>query len=68
MQKAIRYALDTWDTDGDGVLDGQQHNTYDIEFFGPNPLTGVMLLGTLRAAEHIAGRLGDAEAALPTGY
>jgi uncharacterized protein (DUF608 family) len=66
VQKTLRYALDTWDTDGDGVLDGQQHNTYDIEFYGPNPLTGVMLLGALRAAAGIADRLGDEAAA--AGY
>ena len=30
-----------WDSDGDGLLDGQQHNTYDIEFYGANPLANV---------------------------
>jgi len=63
VQKTLRYALMTWDTDGDGVLDGPQHNTYDIEFHGPNPLSGIMLLGALRAAEEMATRLGDAAAA-----
>jgi len=27
------------------VLDGVQHNTYDVEFYGPNPLCGVYDLG-----------------------
>ncbi|MGH2389482.1 MAG: GH116 family glycosyl hydrolase, partial [Chloroflexota bacterium] len=62
-QKCLDYALTEWDTDGDGVLDGEQHNTYDIEFWGPNPLTGVLLLGALRAVEEMALRLGDAPAA-----
>jgi len=62
-QKTLRYALATWDTDGDGVLDGEQHNTYDIEFHGPNPLTGVLLLGALAAVEAMATRLEDHDAA-----
>ena len=28
---------------------GEQHNTYDIEFYGPNPLTSILYLGALRA-------------------
>jgi uncharacterized protein (DUF608 family) len=55
--KCLDYAVSTWDTNGDGVLDGEQHNTYDIEFWGPNPLSGVMLLGALRAVEEMARRL-----------
>lgn len=61
-QRALTYAFRQWDTDGDGVLDGEQHNTYDIEFHGPNPLTGFMLLGALKAASEIADYLGDTEA------
>jgi non-lysosomal glucosylceramidase len=62
-RKCLDYALATWDTDGDAVLDGEQHNTYDIEFWGPNPLAGVMLLGALRAVEEMALRLGESETA-----
>ncbi len=64
VQKTLRYAMETWDTDGDGVPDGQQHNTYDIEFYGPNPLTGVMMIGALKAAAAIAERLEDEGAAI----
>lgn len=63
VRQCLDYALITWDTDGDDVLDGEQHNTYDIEFWGPNPLSGVLLLGALRAAEEMALRLGETEAA-----
>ena len=52
-----------WDANRDGVMEGAQHNTYDVEFYGPNPLCGVWYLGALRAAEEMARALGDADAA-----
>jgi uncharacterized protein (DUF608 family) len=48
-----------WDADHDGVMEGVQHNTYDVEFYGPNPLCGVWYLGALRAGEEMARALGD---------
>ena len=48
----------------DGIMEGVQHNTYDVEFYGPNPLCGtVYYLGALRAAEEMARALGDTAAA-----
>jgi uncharacterized protein (DUF608 family) len=52
-----------WDADRDGVMEGVQHNTYDVEFIGPNPLCGVWYLGGLRAGEEMARAAGDAVAA-----
>ncbi|MFT4230829.1 MAG: GH116 family glycosyl hydrolase [Microbacterium sp.] len=57
--RVIDYVFTHWDTDGDGILDGEQHNTYDIEFYGPNPLSNVMLLAALRAASQMAAHVGD---------
>ncbi len=51
-----------WDEDRDGVMEGCQHNTYDIEFYGPNPLSGIWYLGALRAAEEMARAAADASA------
>ena len=45
--------------DRDGVMEGVQHNTYDVEFYGPNPLCGIYYLGALRAAEEMARAVGD---------
>jgi hypothetical protein len=42
-------------------MEGVQHNTYDVEFYGPNPLTGVWYLAALRAAEEMARAVGDDE-------
>jgi uncharacterized protein (DUF608 family) len=60
-QLALNYAYKFWDTEGDMVLDGQQHNTYDIEFYGPNPMTGLFFVGALKAAIETATALGDSD-------
>jgi len=63
-KKALEFAWVQWDRNKDGLVDGDQHNTYDINFQGPNPLTQFMYLGALRAAEKMAGHLGDNESAM----
>lgn len=55
-----------WDADRDGVMEGTQHNTTDIEFYGPNPLCTVLYLVALRAGAVMARELGDEESA--AGY
>jgi uncharacterized protein (DUF608 family) len=62
VRKALEYAWAQWDADQDGIIDGIQHNTYDIEFHGPNTMIGTFYLGALRAAEEMAQYLGDSEA------
>ena len=48
-----------WDADRDGVMEGCQHNTMDVEYYGPNPQMGLWYLGALRAAEEMAAHVGD---------
>ncbi|GHF25356.1 hypothetical protein GCM10017786_69380 [Amycolatopsis deserti] len=48
-----------WDADRDGVLEGCQHNTMDVEYYGPNPQMGGWYLAALRAAEEMARHLGE---------
>lgn len=48
-----------WDADRDGVMEGCQHNTMDVEYFGPNPQMGFWYLGALRATEEMARHLGE---------
>jgi hypothetical protein len=48
-----------WDADRDGVMEGCQHNTMDVEYYGPNPQMGFWYLGALRAAEEMARYLGE---------
>ena len=65
IQRGISFAWipGGWDPNRNGVLEGVQHNTYDVEFYGPNPLGTVYYLGALRAAEEMANALGDTAAA-----
>jgi non-lysosomal glucosylceramidase len=58
VEKAMRYSLSYWDTDGDAVPDSQQNNTYDIEFYGPNGMIGSLMVAALRACQDMADALG----------
>jgi uncharacterized protein (DUF608 family) len=60
IRRAIGFASSHWDADMDGILDGKQHNTYDIEFYGANPLSSIYYLAALRATEELAQIMGDA--------
>jgi uncharacterized protein (DUF608 family) len=65
IKKALEFAWvpGGWDADRDGVMEGVQHNTYDVEFYGPNPLCGIYYLGALRACEEMARVVGDTASA-----
>lgn len=60
---AMAYAQQEWDPDGDGVPEARQHNTYDVDFYGPNPLIGLLYLAALRAMAAMADEMGDSERA-----
>lgn len=65
MKKALEFAWvpGGWDANRDGVMEGVQHNTYDVEFYGPNPMCGIYYLGALRACEEMARAAGDSASA-----
>jgi uncharacterized protein (DUF608 family) len=56
---ALDFAFTRWDADGDGVLDSQKHNTYDIEFYGPDSLSNSMFFAALKAGAEMAELMGD---------
>jgi len=62
IRKAIEFAWipGGWDANRDGVMEGVQHNTYDVEFYGPNPQCGIYYLAALRACEEMANTVGEA--------
>lgn len=65
-KKILEYAWsdknsDEWDKDKDGVLEGRQHHTLDLEAFGPTSwLQGLYLLA-LKVTAEMAEYLGDFE-------
>lgn len=61
VRKALEFCWvpGGWDADRDGVMEGCQHNTMDVEYFGPNPQMESWYLGALRAAEEMASHLGE---------
>jgi len=62
---ALSYAWKKggWDGDQNGVMEGVQHNTMDVEYYGPNPQMTVWYLGALRAMEEMAKYMKDKEMA-----
>jgi non-lysosomal glucosylceramidase len=63
LVRALDFAFDEWDADGDLVLDSRQHNTYDIEFHGENSLANSMFYAALHAGAALADRLGEPDRA-----
>lgn len=62
VKTALAYVF-SLDPDEEGVIRGEQPNTYDISLFGPNTFIGSQLLAALRAVEEMALKLGDDEVA-----
>lgn len=62
-RKALEFAWipGGWDADRDGVMEGSQHNTMDVEYFGPNPEIGLWYLAALHAASAMAAHVGEDE-------
>lgn len=58
---ALNFAFKFWDKDGDCVLESQQHNTYDIEFYNANSLTNSLFFAALKAGAEMAKYLDDKE-------
>lgn len=61
IKKVLSYAWieKGWDGNEDGVMEGSQHNTMDVNYFGPNPQMGFWYMGALRAAEEMALAMKD---------
>jgi len=51
----------SWDADQDGVMEGCQHNTMDVEYYGPNPQMTGWYLAALKACSGMAAHLGDSD-------
>jgi uncharacterized protein (DUF608 family) len=56
---AFAWVQGGWDADRDGVMEGVQHNTMDVEYFGPNPQMQIWYLGALKAGREMALAMKD---------
>jgi uncharacterized protein (DUF608 family) len=62
IKKAVNYLIefDKNDDTYDGLLDGEQHNTLDAEWYGKVHVLCSLYLAALRAGEEMAVDMGDA--------
>jgi hypothetical protein len=58
IRMAMQFLIDQ-DGNADGLIEGRQPQTYDQDFYGANTMVGSLYLGALRAAEQMAGEVGD---------
>jgi hypothetical protein len=49
VKKSMDYCITTWDPKGKGIVEEPHHNTYDIEFWGPDGMCTSFYLGALSA-------------------
>lgn len=59
VKTSLNYCISTWDPEHNGVLSEPHHNTYDIEFWGPDSMCSSFYLGALKAAIEMGKTLND---------
>ena len=59
VKLSLDYCMNTWDPRRKGFLEEPQHNTYDIQFWGPNGMCTSFYLGALVAAVEMGKAVGD---------
>jgi len=59
LKVSLDYCIRTWDPRHTGTLEEPHHNTYDIEFWGPDGMCTGIYLGALEAMVRIGQFLGD---------
>ncbi len=59
VRQSMDYCIKSWDPKGKGVLEEPHHNTYDIEFWGPDGMCTSFYLGALYAMTRMGKALGE---------
>ncbi|MBM3881539.1 MAG: hypothetical protein FJ387_17745 [Verrucomicrobia bacterium] len=59
VRASLDYCIESWDPERKGWLEEPHHNTYDIEFWGPDGMCTSFYLGALRAAVDMGRALGE---------
>jgi hypothetical protein len=58
-KRSIDYGIRTWDPDHKGALFEPHHNTYDIEFWGAEPMCTSIYIGALSAMSRMAAAVSQ---------
>jgi uncharacterized protein (DUF608 family) len=58
VKASIDYCINTWDPRRKGVIEEPHHNTYDIEFWGPDGMHSSFYIGALMAISSMGRALG----------
>jgi uncharacterized protein (DUF608 family) len=59
VKQSLDYCISTWDPAHKGWVEEPHHNTYDIEFWGPDGMCTSFYLGALHAASQMSKALND---------
>jgi uncharacterized protein (DUF608 family) len=59
IKQSLDYCITTWDPRELGALEEPHHNTYDIEFWGPDGMCTSFYVGALQAVTLMGKALGD---------
>jgi hypothetical protein len=59
VKRSLDFCIESWDPGHKGVTEEPHHNTYDIEFWGPDGMCTSFYLGALQAAVIMVKALGD---------
>ncbi len=59
VRRSLDYCIQTWDPGHKGIVEEPHHNTYDIEFWGPEGMCTSFYIGALQAATLMGKALGD---------
>lgn len=58
IKSSLDYCINTWDPTHAGALQEPHHNTYDIEFWGPDGMCNSIYIGALEAFTAMSRHLG----------
>ena len=61
IQRSLEFCRKSWDPDQQGMLIEPHHNTFDIEFWGPDGMCSSIYLGALTAMAAMALEMGEAD-------
>ena len=59
--KSMEYCIQVWDPHRRGVLEEPHHNTYDIQFWGPDGMCTGFYVGVLIAMAKLAEVMGESD-------